>query len=71
MAENKVKIWFDREGDFLEVIFAEGAGWMREPAHEAVMERVDAQGHMLGFSVLGVSQFQKDRPLETELLANR
>jgi hypothetical protein len=38
------------------------------PAHDAVMERVDEQGHVLGFSVLGVSRFKKDHPLEAELM---
>jgi len=39
---DKVKIWFDREADYLEVQFKEGAGYMKETAHDAVMERVDA-----------------------------
>jgi hypothetical protein len=42
---------------------------MRATAHDALMERVDEQGHVLGFSVLGVSQFRKDHPLEVELVA--
>jgi hypothetical protein len=29
---------------------------MKETAHDAVMERVDMQGNVLGFSVLGVSR---------------
>jgi hypothetical protein len=33
------------------------------------MERVDGQGHVLGFSILGVSRFRKDNPLEAELVA--
>jgi hypothetical protein len=68
MAE-KVKVSFDPEGDFLEVQFSDAPGFMRPTAHDAVMERVDDQGHVLGFSVLGVSRFKKDRPLEAELLA--
>jgi hypothetical protein len=32
------------------------------------MQRVDAEGHVLGFSVLGVSRFKKDHPLEAELM---
>jgi hypothetical protein len=32
------------------------------------MERVDASGHVIGFSILGVSRFKKDKPLEAELL---
>jgi hypothetical protein len=57
MAE-KVKIWFDPEGDFLEVHFSDAPGFMRPTVYEALMERVDGQGHVLGFSVLGVSRFK-------------
>ena len=32
------------------------------------MERVDEQGQVLGFSILGVSRFQKNHPLEAELI---
>ena len=64
----KVKVWFDSEGDFLEVQFSDAPGFMRPTAYEAVMERVDEHGHVLGFSVLGVSRFKKDHPLEAELM---
>lgn len=67
MAE-KVKVWFDPEGDFLEVQFKDTPGFMRPTAHEAVMERVDEQGQVLGFSILGVSRVQKDHPLEADLV---
>ena len=50
-----LRLWFDAEADYLEVQFHEGSGYMRETAHDAVMERVDAQGNILGFSILGVS----------------
>lgn len=40
---------------------------MRETAHDAVMERVDEQGKVLGFTILGVSRLRKDQPLEAEL----
>jgi len=68
---DKVKVWFDREGDFLEVLFSDAPGSMRETLHDAVMERVDDEGRVLGFSVLGVSHFRKDQPLEAELAAGR
>lgn len=70
MAE-KVKIWFDPEGDYLEVQFSDAPGYMRETTHDAVMERVDQQGQVIGFSVLGVSRFRKERPLEAELVAGK
>ena len=64
---DKVKRWFDPEGDYLEVTFSDAPGYMRETNSEAVMQRVDANGRVIGFSVLGVSKFQKDHPLEAEL----
>ena len=66
---DKVRIWFDAEADFLEVRFSDAAGYERETQHDAVMERVDAQGHIIGFSVLGVSRFKKSSPLEADLVA--
>jgi uncharacterized protein YuzE len=65
---DKVKVWFDAEADYLEVRFSDAAGYMKETKHDAVMERVDANGHVIGFSILGVSRFKKDKPLEAELL---
>jgi hypothetical protein len=65
----KVKVWFDAEGDFLEVRFSDAPGYERETKHDAVMERVDEKGVVIGFSILGVSRFRKDKPLEAELPA--
>jgi uncharacterized protein YuzE len=66
---DKVKVWFDAEADYLEVRFSGAAGHMRETKHDAVMERVDARGHLIGFSVMGVSRFKKGKPLEADLAA--
>ncbi len=70
MAE-KVKVWFDTEGDFLEVRFSDATGYMKETNHDAVMERVDEHGQVIGFSVLGVSKFRKERPIEADLVAGK
>ena len=64
-----VKVWFDREGDFLEVRFSDAPGYLRETAQDAVMERVDAEGHVLGFTVMGVSTLDLDHPLVAQLAA--
>ena len=64
---DKVKVWFDAEGDYLEVTFSDVVRYMKETKHDAVMERVDANGQVIGFTVFGVSRFKKDKPLETEL----
>lgn len=64
---DKVKVWFDAEADYLEVRFSGAAGYEKETAHDAVMERVDIDGHLIGFSILGVSRFKKEKPLEADL----
>ena len=66
---NKLKVWFDPEADFLEVRFSDAAGYEKATNHDAVMERVDAEGHVIGFSIMGVSQFSKDKPLEADLVS--
>ena len=62
-----VAVWYDREGDFLEVMFAQKEGYFRETAHDQVMEKVDENGAILGFHVLKVSRLT--RPLDVELVA--
>jgi uncharacterized protein YuzE len=66
MAERKLKLWYDPEGDYLEVIFDQKPGYFRETANDQVMEKVDEQGNVLGFSVLRVSAL-KEKPLEVAL----
>jgi uncharacterized protein YuzE len=64
---DKVKVWFDAEADFLEVRFSDAIGYEKETKHDAVMERVDEKGRVIGFSVLGVSRFKKGKPLKADL----
>ena len=66
MAEKKLKIWYDKEGDFLEVMFEQRAGYFRETANPHVMEKVDEKGNLLGFSITRVSAL-RDAPLEVAL----
>lgn len=66
MAKKRVRIWYDPEGDYLEVIFDQKPGYFRETASDQVMEKVDDQGNILGFSVLKVSALKK-APLEVAL----
>jgi uncharacterized protein YuzE len=66
---DKLKVWFDAEADFLEVRFSEAPGYEKETNNDAVMERVDAEGRVIGFSITGVSQFKKGKPLEADLVS--
>ena len=66
MAKRTVKMWFDPEADFLEVIFDQKLGYFRSTQNDQVMEKVDTQGNVIGFSVLKVSALTKS-PLEVIL----
>ncbi len=65
----QVKIWYDTEGDFLEVLFSDKAGYMQETNNDAVMERVDDEGNILGFTVMQVSRLAKQKPLIADLVS--
>ena len=65
---NKVTVWFDAEADFLEVRFSDEPGYEKETSHDAVMERLDEHGNVIGFSILGVTRYRKSQPLEADLL---
>ncbi|MFY9268340.1 MAG: DUF2283 domain-containing protein [Candidatus Manganitrophaceae bacterium] len=66
MAKKVVKLWYDSEGDHLEVIFEQKEGYFRATENDHVMEKVDQEGNVLGFSVFQVSKAGK-KPLEVAL----
>ncbi|MCH7681453.1 DUF2283 domain-containing protein [candidate division KSB1 bacterium] len=63
----EIKIWYDEEGDYLEVLFERKAGYFRETSNDAVMEKVDDKGNILGFSILKMSALRGRKPLAVEL----
>jgi len=64
---DEVRVWCDREVDFLEVLFDEREGYFRETENDGVMERVDRDGNIVGFSVLNVSGLSRAKPLSVHL----
>lgn len=62
-----VTVWFDEEGDYLEVIFERKKGYFKETDNDAVMEKIDAQGNVIGFSILKVSALKGKQPLSVTL----
>ena len=66
MAED-VKIWYDKEADYLEVLFDRKAGYFRETENDAVMEKVDTDGNIVGFSIMRISSLSKQSPLSFSL----
>jgi uncharacterized protein YuzE len=63
----EIKIWYDSEGDYLEVIFERKAGYFRETENDAVMEKVDEEGNVIGFSILKVSALKEREPISVSL----
>lgn len=66
MAKKVIKLWYDKEGDFLEVSFEKKVGFFRQTKNDAVMEKIDDKGNVLGFSVMNVSKLAK-KPLQVSL----
>lgn len=57
MAE--VKIWYDQEGDFLEITFEDAAASM-EKINDDVFERRTPDGRVVGFAVMNFIKHDKD-----------
>jgi len=62
----EIKVWYDKGGDYLEVLFERKKGYFRETENDAVMEKVDEEGNIIGFSILKVSAL-KEKPLSIAL----
>ncbi len=60
MEERAVKVWYDREADYLEVIFDVKEGFFRETDNPCVMEKIDSEGRVIGFSVFSVSSLSEN-----------
>lgn len=61
-----MRIWYDQEGDFLEITFQDAKGYSKE-VEEDIYERVDTDGNLLGYMVLNVSRHERQAlsiPLE-------
>jgi uncharacterized protein YuzE len=62
-----VRVWYDQEGDYLEVLFDRKKGYFKETDNDAVMEKVDEAGKIIGFSILKVSALKGQQPLSITL----
>ena len=66
MARDRIRVWYDAKGDYLEVLFDQRPGYSRETTNDQVMEKVDAEGNRHGFSILTVSGIGA-KPIEVAL----
>ena len=70
-APDRVYVWFDPEGDFLEVTFdATKEGDMEQTADNRIAVNVDDEGNVIGFHILHVSSLMKESGLPFEVDLN-
>jgi len=50
-----LKVWYDREGDYLEIMFEDAPGFMEE-IEDDLFERRTTDGRIIGFAVLNFSK---------------
>lgn len=54
MGESGIRLWYDSDADFLEVVFEKGKGVAYDTDDERVEMRLDGQGKVLSFHALGL-----------------
>jgi hypothetical protein len=57
----EIRVWYDKEGDYLEVLFEKRAGYFKETENDAVMEKVGKEGIVFTpFLVINVVRFGRE-----------
>ena len=56
----QVKVWYDREGDFLEIVFADAPAYLEE-IEDDIFERRTPEGQIVGFAVMNFSRHDRDK----------
>jgi hypothetical protein len=59
MAGDNLNVWYDPEGDHLEIVFDQKAGYFEDTPLENVMRKRDADGNLLAVSILNLSSFAR------------
>jgi hypothetical protein len=57
MAGDNLNVWYDREGDHLEIVFDQKAGYFEDTPIENVMRKRDVEGNLLAISIFNLSSF--------------
>lgn len=65
--EKNITVYFDKESDFLEVLFEKTEGYFKETENDAIMEKISNDNRVIGFSILNVSQITSKKPFELAL----
>ena len=63
----KVSVWYDHEGDMLEVLWAFREGYFTPTDDDRILKRLDDDGEVIGFLVHEMSTLKQPAPVEFEL----
>ncbi|MCP5494888.1 MAG: DUF2283 domain-containing protein [Leptospiraceae bacterium] len=54
----KVKVYFDKEADYIEILFEIKEGFFMETDNDFIMKKVDKDGNVIGFSIQNLSNLE-------------
>lgn len=67
MTNKQVSVWYDDEGDMLEVLWGFREGYFTPTDDERVLKRLDDEGEVIGFLIHEMSTLKEPNPVEFEL----
>ena len=67
MTSKRVSVWYDDEGDMLEVLWAFREGYFTPTDDERILKRLDDDGEVIGFLIHEMSTLKQPAPVEFEL----
>ena len=67
MASRRVSVWYDNEGDMLEVLWAFREGYFTPTDDKRILKRLDDDGEVIGFLIHEMSTLKQPAPVEFEL----
>ena len=69
MTSKKVSVWYDDEGDMLEVMWAFREGYFTPTDDGRILKRLDDDGEVIGFLIHEMSTLKQPSPVEFELVS--
>jgi uncharacterized protein YuzE len=70
MEKKLVNLWYDEEGDFLEVTWDRNPGYFTETEDDRIMVNLDMEGNVQGFHIVGLSSIQ-GVPVNVNLVSSK
>jgi len=67
MGSRNVSVWYDDEGDMLEVLWGFREGYFTPTDDERILKRLDDDGEVIGFLIHEMSTLKQPDPVEFEL----